>query len=64
MNNSKFYKPDGKPVFFGHYWFNGQPELIRSNICCLDYSVAKNGCLVAYSLDGEKKLSDEKFTFV
>lgn len=64
LNNLSFYSAEEKPVFFGHYWMNGHPELIRANICCLDYSVAKSGCLVAYCFDGEKQLSESKFTFV
>ncbi len=64
LSSSRFYSADKKPVFFGHYWFSGHPELLRENICCLDYSVAVNGVLAAYSYDGEKKLSNDKFTFV
>ena len=64
LDFSKYYAEDQKPVFFGHYWLKGHPKLFRQNICCLDYSVAKKGYLVAYSFDGEKELSDEKFTFV
>ena len=37
-----------KPVFFGHYWLQGRPGLIKENICCLDFSVAKKGYLAAY----------------
>ncbi len=64
LNDTKYYTQVEKPVFFGHYWLTGHPQLIRGNICCLDYSVAKNGYLAAYSFDGEKELSDEKLTFV
>lgn len=39
------------PVFFGHYWLSGKPESSNSNAICLDYSVAKNGHLVAYKFD-------------
>lgn len=64
----KSYPDDEKPVFFGHYWLqmdidNG-PQLQSHNVCCLDYSVAKNGHLVAYRYDGEKKLNNGKFVFV
>lgn len=58
------YNADEKPVFFGHYWLKGQPSLYRENICCLDYSVAKGGHLVAYSFDDEAKLEQHKLTFV
>jgi|GEM_PF-5918311 len=44
------------PVFFGHYWLKGTPKLLKRNVCCLDYSGAKNGHLVAYRWDGEKSL--------
>ena len=64
LKNAEYYLPTEKPVFFGHYWLKGQPVLIRKNICCLDFSIAENGCLAAYSFDGEKELSNDKFTFV
>jgi len=31
------------------------PQIQKDQICCLDYSVAKEGMLVAYRWDGEKK---------
>ncbi len=48
--------PDDKPIFFGHYWLKEDNPTLdsKSNAICLDYSVAKNGHLVAYSLDTEK----------
>lgn len=55
------YKSDAPPVFFGHYWLRGTPELQRSNVACLDYSVGKGDKLVAYRWDGESQLSDDKF---
>ena len=61
---TNFYKEDEKPVFFGHYWLHGNPMLYRNNICCCDYSVAKEGLLVAYRYDGEKKLDEGKFVYV
>lgn len=64
IHNSIYYPKDEKPVFFGHYGLNGYPVLYRKNVCCLDYAVAKNGWLVAYRYDGEKELSNDKFTFV
>lgn len=64
LNSSTYYSKDEKPIFFGHYWLNGPPSLIRENVCCLDCSVAKKGPLVAYRYDGEKTLSNEKFIFV
>ncbi len=59
------YAHDAPPVVLGHYWQEGTPELFAPNIACVDYSVAKpGGKLVAYSWDGEQKLSDEKFAWV
>lgn len=53
------------PVFVGHYWMEGKPEVFAENVACLDYSVAKpGGKLVAYQWDGESKLLQEKFTWV
>ncbi len=64
LNNNDFYKPDNIPVFFGHYWLKGNPMLYRGNICCLDYSVAKEGLLAAYRFDGESILDESKFVYV
>ena len=65
--NNGFYGEDERPVFFGHYWLTGLPELIRANVCCLDYSVAGyrgDGRLVAYRFDGEQVLDASKFVWV
>jgi hypothetical protein len=64
LKSTCFYHAEEKPVFFGHYWLRGKPRLYRSNICCLDYSVAKQGNLVAYRFDGEQNLSPEKLVYV
>ena len=58
------YPVDGVPVFFGHYWLRGEPRVQTSNVCCLDYSVAKGGSLVAYRFDGELILDNKKFVTV
>jgi len=56
------YPEDAKPVFVGHYWLKGsRPELLRQNIACVDWSVAKGGFLCAYRWDGEQKLDPLKF---
>lgn len=52
------------PVFFGHYWYTGYPQILRNNVCCLDYSVAKKGKLVAYRFGGEKALDNGNFVFI
>jgi len=59
-----FYSSKDKMVFFGHYWLEGPPAMYKNNVCCLDYSVAKEGKLVAYSLDAEKILDKNKFIAV
>jgi hypothetical protein len=54
-----------KPVFFGHYWFNGTPAPLADNAACLDYSVArKGGLLTAYRWQGEASLSNDHFVSV
>jgi len=60
------YPQNAPPVFFGHYWFPAEasPSPLRSNIACLDYSVAKNGLLCAYRFNGEACLSPESFVTV
>ncbi|WP_150452104.1 metallophosphoesterase [Arenibacter lacus] len=64
LKDTDYYEKGDKPVFFGHYWLTeGQPSLFKDNICCLDYSVAKDGYLVAYSFDGESALDGQKFTY-
>ena len=55
---------DGKPVFFGHYWLSGTPELLSAKVACVDYSVAKGGRLVAYRWDGEPTLDESKLHWV
>jgi hypothetical protein len=58
------YPINEKPIFFGHYWLRGEPKIQADNVCCLDYSVAKGGNLVAYRFDGEQKLNNNKFVIV
>jgi hypothetical protein len=58
------YPENAKPVFVGHYWLIGdRPELLRQNIACVDWSVAKGGFLCAYRWDGEQKLDAGKFVW-
>ncbi|MBW0158396.1 metallophosphoesterase [Sedimentimonas flavescens] len=45
------YPQGAKPVFFGHYWLTGDPELQAPNALCLDYSAGKTGPLVSYQMD-------------
>lgn len=59
---TSIYPKNEKPVFYGHYWLEADiPKLQSSNVCCLDYSVAKEGKLMAYRFDGEDELSNSKF---
>ena len=59
------FAPDGKPTFFGHYWFSNMPPAPSSpTTACVDYSVAQGGTLVAYRWDGENELHRDKFCFV
>ncbi len=54
----------GTPVFFGHYWLEGEPTLLTPDRACLDFSVAKDGHLCAYSHDGERVLDPARLTWV
>jgi len=58
------YYQDLTPVFFGHYWLRGQPQLLTPHSVCLDYSVAKGGELVAYRWQGEQELRPEGLVWV
>ncbi len=57
------YPGNDVPVFFGHYWLKGEPELQNANVVCLDYSIAKGGKLVAYRWNGEKELKKEALVY-
>lgn len=55
-----FYPRSEKPVFFGHYWMRPiEFGLTAPNACCVDFSIAKEGLLVAYRFSGEKTLLSE-----
>jgi hypothetical protein len=64
LNSPDYYSQNDKIVFFGHYWLKGEPALYKENICCLDYSVAKGGKLVAYRLNDETKLDSKNLIYV
>lgn len=56
---------NNKPIFFGHYWMQGTPVLMKDNIACLDWSVVQEGgCLAAYRFDGEQVLQQRKLVWV
>jgi hypothetical protein len=64
--NLKVYN-DPVPTFFGHYWCEpGKHDLSvqTAHICCLDYSVAKDGLLAAYCWNGEKTLRNDHLVWV
>lgn len=57
--------PESEPaLFMGHYWMEGRPQPLKSNLVCLDYSAVKYGSLVAYRYDGEETLDQGKFVWV
>lgn len=59
------YPADAPPVFFGHYWLEDKFPVVQSeNVICLDYSVAKNGALVAYRWSGEVVIDNKHFVLV
>jgi hypothetical protein len=60
------YSSAEPPVFIGHYWMEGEPDLLAPNVACLDWSIAspKGGRLVAYRWDGEVELNGSKFFYV
>jgi hypothetical protein len=64
LDSIDYYLSNDKKVFFGHYWLKGEPTLYKDNICCLDYSVAKGGKLIAYRYDEESILENAKITYV
>jgi hypothetical protein len=52
---------DDVPVIVGHYWCQAPLALYSSLVACVDYSVAKNGPLVAYRWSGESELSVARY---
>ena len=60
----KYYAETEKPIFFGHYWFQTLPYLLRNNASCLDFGASKGGYLAAYRWNGEKELNAENLVYV
>jgi hypothetical protein len=52
------------PVIVGHYWMTGQPFIAHPFATCVDFSVAKSGCLVGYRWSGEKNLTIDNLVSV
>lgn len=51
----------GAPIFVGHYWMKGEPQLQSAALACLDYSAAHDGPLVGYRWQGESELDKSHF---
>ncbi len=64
LPNFRNYLDTEKPVFFGHYWFQTLPYLLKNNACCLDFGASKGGYLAAYRWNGEKELNAENLIYV
>lgn len=58
---------DAVPVFYGHYWRSGEPEVgvdYTARTACVDFSAVKTGTLVAYRWDGETTIDPEHYASV
>jgi hypothetical protein len=63
-SDSVFHSYNEKtPVFFGHYWLKGLPNIENDSAICLDYSVAKGGKLVAYRLDKNNETLNSRLIY-
>ncbi|MBT6849355.1 MAG: diadenosine tetraphosphatase [Planctomycetaceae bacterium] len=59
------YPATDPPVFVGHYWMPSKsPAPLTPNVTCVDYSVAKQGLLVAYRYNGESILDATNYVAV
>lgn len=59
--NLRFGYADERPVFIGHYWMHGAPQLLSPHVACVDYSAGRGGPLVAYRWQGESALVPQHF---
>jgi len=64
LKKKTYYKETEKPVFCGHYWFEGIPKKEKDNVACVDFSIGIGGKLTAYRWSGEKELKNENFIWV
>lgn len=58
------YQPtriEGRPVFIGHYWMAGCPQLFAPKVACVDWSATRGQPLIAYRWDGEMTLTASHF---
>lgn len=53
------YGPREPILIMGHYCLSEGPQIVQSNICCIDGCVAGNQRLSAYRYSGEDKLMEE-----
>lgn len=58
------YAAHEPPLFVGHYWMSGSPQLMQPNIACLDYSAVHGGRLMAYRWSGPGRLSADNLVWV
>lgn len=58
------YRESEKPLFVGHYWRSGEPQLVQKNIACLDYSAVYGGKLMAYRMHRPGYLDAGNFVWV
>jgi len=64
IDDSHYYHECHPPLFVGHYWLDDEvPTPLSNNSACLDFSIAKNGKLVAYRWQGEKTLKESNFVW-
>lgn len=65
LESINFYNENDIPVFCGHYWLEGDPEIQTRNVACIDYSVAaENNILSAYCWSGEKEVKKGNFVWI
>jgi len=68
VNHDYIYPKDSPPVFFGHYWMTGVPEIVAENMACLDYSAGMGGSLIAYhwkkDVSAGERLDTRNFTYI
>ncbi|MDD7811606.1 metallophosphoesterase [Mycobacterium sp. CSUR Q5927] len=58
---------DEIPVFYGHYWRQGQPEFRTAwtqRTACVDFSAVNGGALTAYRWSGETEIDREHYAQV
>ena len=59
-DHERFAYESDVPVIFGHYWWTAERGITSDRALCIDFSIAKEGELVAYRWDGETTLSEAR----